>query len=430
MKPLTSNLDIVTAEAELWKTWRSRFNPGFSSRNIMALLPDLIEDVAKFANVLEGLAGEGNTWGPVFQLKEKATNLTFDSICKITFGIGFNQQSVNTDTPLKAAILYQIHLMATGSDSLQGLVYRRTPWHKAMIDKNNRIIENLIKPLIHANLQEESNNSHIKTVVELAFRNINRSETTLDLSPSQPDARLMDIIISNIKAFIFAGQDTTASTICFLFKNLQDNQECLRRLRAEHDAVLGPDQDKIAEILTADRHLIYNLPYTLGVIKETLRLYPLASTARQGSPDMFLTVPNSPTRYPLDGFAPWIAVASIHQSPDYWDRPTEFLPERWMRDEKDPLYPRKDAWMPFSLGPRSCIGMELALVELKLVCIFTARTLSIEEAWAHWDEKRGSQATPGHVVNGRRLYEVDTGPVQPKDGMPVHVKLREKTSRL
>ncbi|RYP12519.1 hypothetical protein DL767_011249 [Monosporascus sp. MG133] len=97
MKPLPSNLDIVTAEGELWKTWRSRFNPGLSSRNIMALLPDLIEDVAKAAHILEGLAGKSNTWGPVFQLKEKVTNLTFDSICMITF---------NTDTPLKAAMLY------------------------------------------------------------------------------------------------------------------------------------------------------------------------------------------------------------------------------------------------------------------------------------------------------------------------------------
>lgn len=84
MEPLTSNLDIVTTEGALWKTWRSRFNPGFGSRNIIALLPELIEEVSVFAGVLKSLAGNDYGWGPVFQLKEKASNLTFDIICRMT----------------------------------------------------------------------------------------------------------------------------------------------------------------------------------------------------------------------------------------------------------------------------------------------------------------------------------------------------------
>lgn len=84
MEPLTSNLDIVTTEGKLWKTWRSRFNPGFGSRNIIALLPELVEEVSVFADVLKSLADKDHGWGPVFQLKEKASNLTFDIICRVT----------------------------------------------------------------------------------------------------------------------------------------------------------------------------------------------------------------------------------------------------------------------------------------------------------------------------------------------------------
>lgn len=82
MDPLTGNVDLVSSEGELWKKWRSRFSPGFSPRNLSALLPELIEEVQVFVNGLKSLAGKNGEWGPVFQLEEKTTNLTFDIIVR------------------------------------------------------------------------------------------------------------------------------------------------------------------------------------------------------------------------------------------------------------------------------------------------------------------------------------------------------------
>ncbi len=80
--PLTSGLDIVSNEGTEWKTWRSRFNPGFSQRNLIAMLPALVEEVSIFASQLEGLAGGEGKWGSVFRLDEKTINLTFDIIVR------------------------------------------------------------------------------------------------------------------------------------------------------------------------------------------------------------------------------------------------------------------------------------------------------------------------------------------------------------
>lgn len=84
LEPLTSGLDMVSNEGDEWKTWRSRFNPGFSQRNLIAMLPELIEEASIFASLLEKAAGPAGQWGSVFQLEEKTTNLTFDVITRAT----------------------------------------------------------------------------------------------------------------------------------------------------------------------------------------------------------------------------------------------------------------------------------------------------------------------------------------------------------
>lgn len=80
--PLTGGKDIATTDLANWKLWRSRLNPGFSSRNVAALLPELVEEALVFINELESLAGKDGSWGPVFQLEQKTMNLTFDVIVR------------------------------------------------------------------------------------------------------------------------------------------------------------------------------------------------------------------------------------------------------------------------------------------------------------------------------------------------------------
>ncbi|KAI1451507.1 cytochrome P450 4V3 [Annulohypoxylon moriforme] len=426
MNPLTGNLDIVSSEGQLWKTWRSRLNPGFSPRNLTALLPEIIEEALVFVNGLKDLAGKDGNWGPVFQLEEKTTNLTLDIIVRASLDLRLHEQSRKSSSPLKTALLEQIQMMGMVTNAARGLFLFRMPWHHAAIKHNNREMRNVLLPQIESKLRSDSStNLQKKTVVDLALKNIDKDDPSA--SKEKPDAAFIDRLIANLKAFMFAGHDTTSSTICFMSKLLQDHPDKLAKVRAEHDSVFGPDPERAVEILIASPHLIFSLPYTLCVIKESLRLYPLAATVRDGSaiPGFAVTVPGSTTRYPMEGFGPWLAVHGVQRNPDYWPRPNEFLPERWLAVEGEPLYvATKEAWAPFSLGPRNCIGMELAMIELRLVSVLIARTFDIEEAWAEWDKKQGSKATPTHIVNGERLYGIGNGTVHPKDGMPVHVRLR------
>ncbi|KAI1759677.1 cytochrome P450 4V3 [Hypoxylon sp. FL1150] len=423
IQPLTSCNDLLCTEGQVWRAWRSTFNPGFSQRNLTAMLPEIIEEATVFVDGLRDLAGKGGTWGPMFQLQKRTINLTFDIICRATLDMRLHEQSRKSDSRLKAALIDQLRLMGIMPNVAQGRLVGRLPWHYASVIQNNRILRDILYPQVLRKLGSNTHDVQRKTVIDLAIKSVKEAATGISHGA---DTEFIDRLLANLKIFLFAGHDTTASTICFMIKLLQDNPNCLEKLRAEHDDILGLDVDKAAQVLTSSPHLLNQLPYTLGVIKETLRLYPLASTVRESHPGFCVTAhdsPNTATKYPMEGFGLWVSALGIQRHPRYWPNPNDFIPERWLVTD-GPLHPITNTWIPFSLGPRNCIGMELALMELKLVLILTARTFDIEEAWDEWDRKCNGDASPALTVNGQRLYQTGIGIVHPKDGMPVHVKLR------
>ncbi|KAI1387325.1 uncharacterized protein F4822DRAFT_430081 [Hypoxylon trugodes] len=418
IEPLTSCNDLLCTEGQIWKTWRSTFNPGFSQRNLTAMLPEILEEATVFADGLKKLAGESGTWGAAFQLQKRTINLTFDIICRATLDMRLHEQTGTSDSKLKAALVDQLRLMGIVPNVAQGRPVGRLPWHYVSVLRNNRTMRSILYPQILRKSRSDTFDFQRKTVIDLAIKSARKDTSSVSI---QADTEFIDRLIANLKIFLFAGHDTTASTICFMVKLLQDNHGCLEKLRAEHDEVLSSDAGRAMQVLKSSPHLLHQLPYTLGIIKETLRLYPLAATVRETYPGFSLTahdIADRTTEYPMEGFGLWVSALGIQRHPRYWHRPNDFVPERWLVSD-GPLRPANNAWIPFSLGPRNCIGMELALMELKLVLILTARTFDIEEAWDEWDKMHGNETTPAPTVNGQRLYETGIGIVHPKDGMPM-----------
>lgn len=109
------------------------------------------------------------------------------------------------------------------------------------------------------------------------------------------------------------------------------------------------------------------MEYTAAVIKETLRLWPPASSARLTKPGMGLTVQTSTGEsHCLDGVLVYLCGSIIQRDPKvYGDTANDFVPERWLNGNDENIPP--SAWRPFERGPRACIGLELASLEARLV---------------------------------------------------------------
>ncbi|KAI1822823.1 cytochrome P450 monooxygenase-like protein [Xylaria intraflava] len=159
-------------------------------------------------------------------------------------------------------------------------------------------------------------------------------------------------MMSQTSTLIIAGSETTATSLSATTWFLLNNADCMARLQAEvRGAFMSVDE--ITSDSTAE------LPYLHGVIEESLRLFPpvafgLPRYAPGGMVD---------GHYVPEGTVVSVSVLSMPRDPRFWKDPESFRPERWVGEG---FNDEKKASQPFSMGPRSCLGINLAYVEMRL----------------------------------------------------------------
>jgi hypothetical protein len=122
-----------------------------------------------------------------------------------------------------------------------------------------------------------------KSVMDLAIEGyIDSREGAI---PQRLESGFLQTAIHQMRLFLFAGNDTTSSTIVFAYHLLSKNPDILVKLRDEHDNVFGKDPSIAAVQLKEDASLLSKCKLTQAVIKETLRLYTPAASMRAGNPE-------------------------------------------------------------------------------------------------------------------------------------------------
>ena len=170
------------------------------------------------------------------------------------------------------------------------------------------------------------------------------------------------------------GHDTSASILAWALWELSQNIEsCQRKLQEEIDqAILQFDEEQKRAGKSTDGGIfpykhIGSLKYLDAVVRETLRMYAPAAMARVAAQDFTLPHPT------LEGNSYWIPKGTkLYMFPTYTgrmyvERGEEFDPDRFLKSPKDASAMTSSSYMPFSIGPRNCVGMPMALAELKSI---------------------------------------------------------------
>lgn len=280
-----------------------------------------------------------------------------------------------------------------------------------------------IEPRLEQRYSVNKYTANTKSIMDLALTSYLEQRSSRDPKNINMDATFKKFAVSQMKLFVFTGHDTTASTICYIYYLLAGSPNAVKRVREEHDSVFGKDLCSVESNIMSNTHLLNQLPYSLAVIKETLRLFPVVSTPRAGQPG-FNLFDDEGHAYPTDNCLVWGVHHGLQRNPTYWPEPDKFIPERWIVGPEDPLYPVKNAWRAFEWGPRNCIGQELAVVEIKMIMVLTLREFDVKPAYEEWDRLNPK---PGKIktVRGERAYQIILGSAHPPDGFPCRVSAVE-----
>jgi cytochrome P450 len=201
-------------------------------------------------------------------------------------------------------------------------------------------------------------------------------------------------IRDQVMTLMFAGHDTSTSTLTFLFYELARHRGALARLQAEQDAVLGDDPPTAAQ-------LFGGMPQLDMVLDEVLRLYPPAWIGPRRAVREFEF---GGYEVPAGAYVNYSSWAS-HRLPEVFPDPEAFVPERFTRERKLAL-PR-GAYIPFGGGSRICIGKRFGQTEVKLVATMALARVRFERL-------------PGRTMTVRQMPTLS-----PDGGLQLRVRPRE-----
>ncbi|XP_071507570.1 cytochrome P450 3A6-like [Diadema antillarum] len=198
-------------------------------------------------------------------------------------------------------------------------------------------------------------------------------------------------IVAQTLLFFIAGYETTNVTLGFIAYSLATNPEVQDKLIQEVDEVT-PDRDSV------NYSSIAKMPYLDGVVCETLRMYPPAALTDRVCNETYTL---NDVTFPK-GVQIFFPIHAIHHDPEYWPNPEVFDPLRYTKENREGRHPF--AWMPFGAGPRNCVGMRFALMEIKMA---VARVL----------QKYRFQTSP----NSKVPLKFGTRNIKPEEGIVLSV---------
>jgi cytochrome P450 len=173
---------------------------------------------------------------------------------------------------------------------------------------------------------------------------------------------------AHLRLMIYAGFDTTASTLSWIIVEMLRRPDLLARLLAEVQSNGDPNAP-----VTMDE--IRKTPFMEAVIKETLRLHPQTPFAMRGVKEPFEIGGYTVT----PDFHVALMPCLTHRMPEYFADPDMFDPDRFLAPrEEDKAHPY--AWIGFGGGPRACLGEGVARLEMKAVLARLLRRFTLQLA--------------------------------------------------
>jgi cytochrome P450 len=220
----------------------------------------------------------------------------------------------------------------------------------------------------------------------------------IDASDEDGEALNDQQIRDEVMTLLFAGHDTTTSTVAFMFYELAHHPDISAALRDELDRELGGERLDAAMLMSGRLELLEM------VIDETLRMYPPAWVGARRAVATYEFAGHTVPAHAYVNYSSWVS----HHLPEVFEEPFEFRPERFSSDRKSAL--PKGAYVPFGAGSRICIGMRFGQLEIKAIASQLLREFEFS-------------LEPGYRLHTRQMPTIG-----PRGGVPLLIHRRNRAA--
>ncbi len=329
---------LLTSDGDTWLRQRRLMQPAFHRQRIASLGQMMVDETLAALARWQDAAQQG---API-AVDQEMMRLTLTIVGKALLSIDLGDEASQFGLAFK---------QANGRFGYENMVSVMLPWLPTRQNRQYRAaiqtMDRIVYEIIARRRAEPGDHGDLLTMLLGA-----RDEET---GEGMTDRQLRDEMMT----ILLAGHETTANALTWTFYLLSQHPEAAQRLHAEVDSVLAGRPPGIADLP--------RLPYTRMVLQEAMRLYPpVWSLARRAIEADELA------GYPIPaGSVIHISFYALHRHARLWDEPDAFRPERFSDEAVEQRH--KFAYLPFSAGPRKCIGDQLALTEGQLILAAVAQ---------------------------------------------------------
>eukprot|EP00928_Gymnodinium_smaydae_P040858 TRINITY_DN27679_c0_g1_i2.p1 TRINITY_DN27679_c0_g1~~TRINITY_DN27679_c0_g1_i2.p1 ORF type:complete len:548 (+),score=97.43 TRINITY_DN27679_c0_g1_i2:46-1644(+) len=352
---------LVAVKESQWKKQRKVMSPAFSQKQLERLFAHvfkpvivaLVDDIS-LSSQRESTRSDQRMQSSQINVFDLMSRVTIDVIGRAAFSCDLG--ALSGDAKYKDARSAYVEALGLAANPLH-FFFPAYQWFPTagnrLLQHHLRAIDEMVAKILEdkrvALAQTEATTDLLDMV--LAATNAEDFGETSPQSSKMTDQELHN----NVFLFFLAGHETSSATLTMALYLLAQHPEIQRKARTEVLEVLGNTGDGDVQPSS-----LQNLQYCTAVLKETLRLFPpaLAITPRVAPADVRLggyLIPQGTTAS--------ISVLAIHRNPRHWPQPDVFDPQRFLGEEEAKRHAY--AWMPFGAGPRTCIGMGFAWLEMR-----------------------------------------------------------------
>ncbi|KAM7396415.1 hypothetical protein PAMP_019456 [Pampus punctatissimus] len=397
-KPMTDCLLMLRNER--WKRVRSILTPSFSAAKMKEMVPLINTATGALMNNLNVCAESGEA----FDIHKHFGCFTMDVIASVAFATQVDSQNNPDDPFVRHAQMFfsfsffrPIMLVSIAFPFIMARLARFIPnkrrdqMSQFFINSIQRIIKqreeqppeqrrrDFLQLMLDARSSKEcvsvehfdtanhiDEPEHRSDHIQLSATNQDDRLHSQETPTRRPQKKMIteDEIVGQAFVFLLAGYETSSNTLAFTCYLLAINPECQRKVQEEVD-------DFFARHESPDYTNVQELKYLDMVISEALRLYPPGFRFARDIDNACVVngqfLPKGATLEIPAGF--------LHYDPEYWPEPEKFIPERFTPEAKARRHPF--VYLPFGAGPRNCVGMRLAQLEIKMALVHLFQRFSI-----------------------------------------------------